>query len=351
MRIALILASNLYMAPYVRYYTEILEKCGVPYDIIAWNRFGVAEAGVQALNLTSSLHKSIFGKIIDYVRYKRFVKSKLVEGNYDKVVVFTIVNALMLFPFLKARYRNNYVFDIRDYSVALKYFRARLSAAIQDAALVVISSAGFKRWLPKDNTYVIRHNTNVFRPLDTLVKIKGQTKYKILTIGAIGYYDANRALIEHLADSPMFELEFVGSGYAEQMLKDFVASRGIKNVSFLGRYAKEDEPKYLQGAALISILMDDSINSITCMSNRFYLSVVYGIPMIVNSNSEQGTCAEKYNLGIVIDKKSDIKKQIIRYLRMFDNEIFDIGRKAYLEIVQNDLDEFELKFKKFLLNS
>jgi hypothetical protein len=348
MRLALILASNLYMSPYVRYYTEILDKCGVPYDIIAWNRFGVAEAGVQAFNLKSSLHKSVLGKLIDYFRYRCFVKSKLTEGNYDKVVVFTIVNALMLFPFLKKRYKHRFIVDIRDYVAAAKYVPSRLSAAIQNAALVVISSAGYKQWLPKDNAYLIRHNTQIFRTVESRVRIEGQSKYKILTIGAIGYYDANRRLIESLADSPMFELEFVGSGYAEQSLKDFAASRGIKNVCFLGRYAKEDEPKYLRDAALISILIDDSINSITCMSNRFYLSLVYGIPMMVDSNTEQARWVEKYNLGVIIDKNQNIKQQIVQYLQMFDSQAFNAGRKACLQIVQRDIVEFESKFKTFL---
>ena len=348
MRIAIIIASNLYMSPYVRYYTEILEKCGIPYDIISWNRLAVEEVGVQAFNLKSSETKNLFGKMIDYIRYQRFVKSKLVEGNYDKVIVFTIQNTLILFPFLKARYRNNYVLDIRDYSVAMKFFRVRFSAEIQNAALVVISSAGFKRWLPKDNTYVIRHNTNVFRPLEMLADIEGQTKCKILTIGSLRDFEVNRVLIEQLKNSPIFELEYVGSGTAEPLLENLVTSNGITNVKFLGRYLKEDEAKYLQGASFINILTNEDINSMTLMSNRFYLSVVYGIPMIVNNNSEQGKWVEKYNLGIVLDRNSDIKKQIIQYLQTFDCEKFDNGRKACLEVIQQDIAKFESKFKEFL---
>lgn len=349
MRVALIISGNLFMAPYVRYYTEILEKCGIPYDIISWNRSGVEEADVQAFNLKSSETKNFFGKMIDYIRYHRFVKSKLVKGNYDKVVVFTIVITLMLLPFLRKRYRNNHVFDIRDFSVTLKYFRARLSAAIQNAALVVISSAGFKQWLPKDNIYVIRHNTNVFRPLDTLVKIEEQTKYKIITIGSLRDFKANRTLIEQLKNSPIFELEYRGSGPAGPLLKDFVTNNGITNVKFLGRYLKEDEAKYLQGASFINILTNEDVNSVTLMSNRFYLSVVYGIPMMVNENTEQARWARKYNLGVVIDGKFGIKEQIIRYLQAFDCQKYDAGRNTCLQIFQQDIEEFQAKFKAFLL--
>ncbi len=344
--VAIILASNLYNAPYVRYYTEILDRLDIPYDVISWNRLGVEETAVQALTLKES--KSRPGRIIDYLRYRRFVKEKLANGNYDKVVVFTIFNTLLLLPFLKARYRYNFVFDIRDYSVALKCFRTRFTAAIQNAALVVISSHGFKRWLPKDHEYVIRHNTNEFEPFEMQASIKGQTQSRILTIGSLRDPEANKKLIQELADLPDYEMSFVGSGPTELILKQYVARQGIQNVSFQGRYKKQDEPKHLQGTSFINILTHEDINSMTLMSNRFYLSAVYGIPMIVNSGTEQAKWAERYNLGVVIDKKSGIKEQIIQYLRTFDRETFDAGRRAYLHTVQQDTEVFEARFKTFL---
>ena len=351
MRIALIISSNLYVSPYALHYTEILKKLGVQYDIISWNRLGTEEIGVVAFNLICSDSNNLFSKLTAYFRYRSFVKAKLREGNYDKVVVFTTVNTLMLFPFLKKRYKNNYVFDIRDHSVVLKLFRHRFSAAIKNSALTVISSAGFKRWLPKAKRYVIGHNTHISRPLDTLCKIEGQDVYKIITIGSLRDYQSNRILIEQLKNSPAFKLEYVGSGPAGPLLEDHVKSNGINNVNFFGRYLKEDEPKRLQGASLINILTDEDINSMTLMSNRFYLSLIYGVPMIVNDHSEQARLAKKYNLGVVIDRSLNIRKQIVQYLQTFDSESFNVGRKACLEIVQKDTNEFQSKFKEYVLDS
>jgi hypothetical protein len=349
MRIALVLASNLYTAPYVHYYTDTLRKLGVAYDIICWNRLGIEEQGVISFDLASNLQKSRLSKVIDYIRYNRFVKSKLTENSYDKIVVFTIANALMLFGLLKERYRNKYVFDIRDYSILAKYFPARFSAAIHSAGLTVISSTGFKAWLPENHSYIIRHNTNSTSPGDTNTPERGQTKHKILTIGSLTYYDVNREVIRQLADSPCFELEFVGSGTAEPLLKDFVQRKRIKNVTFYGRYAKEDEPKFLKGVSLLNVLMDDSLNSMTLLSNRFYLSILYNVPMMVNKGSEQARWVQKYNLGVAIDKQSDILEQITRYLKNFDPEAFNIGRMKCLEVVREDVMRFEAKFKEFLL--
>jgi hypothetical protein len=348
MRVSLVLASNLFASPYIRYYTEILDGMGVTYDIISWNRFGVKEDGVQAFDLTSRLDKNIVGKMTDSFRYCRFVKSRLRRGAYDKLVIFTLQNALMLCPFLKKHYVGNYVIDIRDHSVVQRLFGFRLMPAIQNAAMTVISSPGYKAWLPQASRYVIGHNTSALEPLEMRAGIEGRTTYKILTIGAIGYYDVNRAMIEQLADSPMFELEFIGSGIAAQMLEDFVSRHRIGNVRFQGRYAKQDEPGFLDGAALISILIDDSLNSITCMSNRFYLSLIYGIPMMVDSGTEQARWVEKYNLGLVIGKKSDLKEQITRYLQTFDRDRFDAGRKACLQVVQQEKQVFRARFRAFL---
>jgi hypothetical protein len=310
---------------------------------------GIEEKGVISFDLASDLQKSRFSKVIDYVRYNKFIKEKLIAANYDRVVVFTIANAIMLFGFLKERFRNNYVFDIRDYSILAKYFPARFSAAIQNAGLTVISSPGFRVWLPENRTYIIRHNTNSTSPCDVNVLKNEQTKYRILTIGSLTYYDVNREVIRQLADSPCFDLEFVGSGTAEPLLKDFVQKKRIKNVTFYGRYAKEDEPKFLKGVSLINVLMDESLNSMTLLSNRFYLSILYNVPMLVNKGSEQARWVQEYGLGVAIDKQRDISEQITGYLKNFDRDAFNIGRMKCLEIVREDVIEFEAKFKEFLL--
>ena len=97
--VAIIIMCNLCAAPYVRYYTNILKQFDISYDIISWNRSGVEEADVLAFNLKE--HKSRFFRILDYIRYRNFVKSKLAEGKYDKVIIPTIFIMLLIFPFLK----------------------------------------------------------------------------------------------------------------------------------------------------------------------------------------------------------------------------------------------------------
>ena len=70
--------------------------------------------------------------------------------------------------------------------------------------------------------------------------------------------------------------------------------------------------------------------------------------MMVYENTEQARWVEKYNLGVVIDKKSSIKEQIIRYLRAFDSKQFNTGRNACLRRVEQDIQAFEAGVKGYL---
>lgn len=49
------------------------------------------------------------------------------------------------------------------------------------------------------------------------------------------------------------------------------------------------------------------------MSNRFYLSVTHGKPMIVNSKCTQADFVKKYNLGVIIDENDNIAEKIKDY--------------------------------------
>ena len=40
MKIGLILASDIWRAPYMNIYTKILEQLNIDYDVISWNRDG-----------------------------------------------------------------------------------------------------------------------------------------------------------------------------------------------------------------------------------------------------------------------------------------------------------------------
>ena len=90
--------------------------------------------------------------------------------------------------------------------------------------------------------------------------------------------------------------------------------------------------------------MPDNFNSLNLLSNRLYLCVRIGKPIIVNSNSIQGEIVKKYNLGIAIDNTINLTDILNTYLSNFNSEKFNQGRIQFMSVIKEDY----LKFEKML---
>jgi hypothetical protein len=79
------------------------------------------------------------------------------------------------------------------------------------------------------------------------------------------------------------------------------------------------------------------------------LSVANKIPILVNKNSTQGEYANKYKLGVAIEKKEAISEIVLSYLDKLDKNKFLKGRDSFLVEIAKDQEKFEMAFMKFLL--
>ncbi|MDA8769874.1 hypothetical protein N9M75_03370, partial [Schleiferiaceae bacterium] len=141
---------------------------------------------------------------------------------------------------------------------------------------------------------------------------------------------------------------FIGSGSAYGKLKLYVDQESISNVYFHGPYSKEEEVGLLAGTTMINNFTNDDMNSRTLATNRFYLSVVLALPMIVREGTHQGELCKKYNLGCVIDPETSIPEQLLVYVASFDYEIYNQGRYSFLELVKRDTELLNNMLWKFI---
>jgi hypothetical protein len=348
MKVALILASNTSYAPYMYHYIKMLKEQNIDYDIIIWNKDNVFEEHCISYNMSADLNKSRLFRIKNYFGYSKFVQDVLKNGEYKKVIVFTIFLGILLYPYLKKKFQKLYFFDIRDYSPILIFLPWIVSLVINNSYNTTISSPGFLKWLPKSNKYLLSHNYRFNNAHINNKNVNLGLKNTILTIGYLRDFEMNKSLIQSFQNNDKFLLKFVGNGLAYQPLVDFVRKSNITNVVFTGAYEKKNEFDYLNGVRLMNILLSDDINSNTLMTNRFYLAVSNGIPVIVNNNSTQGEYVNKYNLGININNKEVISKTVKTYLDNFDNEEFLKGSADFIIDICLDQEKFEMSFKKFI---
>ena len=249
------------------------------------------------------------------------------------------------------KYNKEYIIDIRDYSPVYRLGICKwfIDRALSHSYTNCISSVGFKSWLPKELSYVLSHN--VCKELLKLEESCGfnlDSPIRILTIGLIRDFASNSEFIHALANKTSFEFAFVGEGPDTPLLKEYVKKNHVENVEFYGRYEKAEESDIVKKYGLINNYMPDNVLSNSLVSNRFYLSVLYGKPMIVRDGSFQAFLARKYNLGIVIGSDDDMERSICRYCENFSRDVFDSGRRCLLEEIKGDIGVFESLLTEFV---
>ena len=347
MKIALILASNCWFSPYLNLYTSILDSNGINYDIISWNR----DLSEPETPTTFSDKRQSNNKLKNYINYVSFVKSILYKNKYDKLIVFSPQIALLLSKTLILKYPKRYAIDYRDLSIEQnQLIKPLYSQLLNHSGLNVISSPGYKKYLPPAN-YIISHNINNKIAKSAIGKyhINKANPIKILTIGSIRDYESNIDVINGIANITNFELYFVGKGIASDKLQNYVKHRHIKNVFFSGYYTKKDEPTYIIDASLLNIFYPQIKSHISALSNRFYNSLIFKRPMIVTKHSIQGDYAEKYNIGISLENCKYLSSKIITFFNNIDNNLYETQCDKLLNIFIDENILFEKEVINFVL--
>jgi len=347
MKIAIVISGNAFRS-HLGFYIRFLEKQRIDYDLICWNRKLINEPGTVSYNVEQSEQKGYFKRFYAYLGYKKFVTDCLTKNKYDGIIISTIAIAVLLFPFLKSKYGKKYVFDIRDYSIIVKFSWVVFTRLIDNSIATVVSSSGFIQWLPKSSKYYIAHNFPFELTSENGSFIyknqqlnKNTKSFEITTIGSLRDYEANKMIIDAFKNSKQFKLKFIGSGPASEPLKEYVLDSKVSNVSFKGFYKKEDEATLLCKSNFINNFTNYDLNSRTLMTNRFYLSVVLSIPMIVRFGTYQAEICERYNLGCIVKPKLDIEAQLKDYIKTFNENDFKNGCKDFLKVVENDTNNIK----------
>ena len=347
-KVLLISGSNPDMAPFVGFYEKIFKKNSIKFDILYWNRHGyMRNPYPDSIVYERSFRNdySTLRKLYESFLFYLFCKKELKKRHYKSIICFTIMPFLFFGHFLKKNYNTKYIFDIRDYSPILKngIFRRIVEYIIKNSAATVISSEGFKVWLPKSIDYTISHNTAAELLNTDYILPQRKQRLSILTIGYMIRFYPNDLIIDAFGGDEEMFLNFVGDGPVAEALKNYCLEKGYNNVSFSGRYNKEDEIGYYKAADMINILLPHGINSDSCMSNRFYNAVLTRKPMIVNEGCYQAQLVEKYHLGVVIYDYHKIRETVQSYWESFDVSLFNKGCVEFIEKVAEDIDLFEAK--------
>lgn len=351
MKIALVLPGSIWYAPYVRIYTKILDELKTDYSIISWNR----EGDDKIEGFQYNVHCAKGHGSADYKAYKdyiKFIKRTIKEHKFDKIIVFGPQMTCLLSTYLLMHFRGRYMIDYRDLSIEQRPGVKQLfSVMLKFSQVNVISSPGFKRYLPR-RAYLLSHNFDVNAVKKAIDEISDSSfnnkdTINILTIGSIRDYSSNIEVVKALANKPDIKMSFVGKGSVADQISEFCKKEEINNVSFTGFYQKHEEAGYVKNATFINIFYPRIKTHDTALSNRFYNSLIYRKPMIVTKNTTQGDYAQKYGVGLAVETTEGLADKLVDFLKQ-DYISYCKRCNNLLRDFICDYNEFYLAVRKFI---
>lgn len=328
-RVCILGASSLRYMPYLRIYTALLEKLGIEYEIVYWDRhdedgdqpgihrFGaIARAGGVAL-------------IPQYFGFRQYVRGLPGIERFDLFIVLGMQIGVFLADFLRGR---NYIIDIRDFTHENNYaYRLIAARVVSGAQMAVVSSGGFLDWVPGKASPVVSHNLPVASG-DAICSAGLSFNRLISFIGGVRYLEPNKKLIRHMTKMRDWALVFHGSGTDVDGLGAFAKAIHATNVTFTGPFLPEEKVGFYQATDFVlCVYGNESINERTLLPNRLYEACVHQRPIIVSAGTYLADVVSRFDLGIVIgDDMSGFQRQLEAYYTEEVYRRFLVGCRNFL---------------------
>lgn len=308
MRALLILADNVYLTPYLRFYTSILEEIHYDYSVVYWDKNNNEIIEDERYVSFSSDNTNKFGKIIGYLKYRKFVMDIFEKRDFDVIIPLHAIVSFIFYPLLIKLYKNRYIYDVRDYSYErFCLFRLVQKKLVKLSLINIISSEGYKNFLPKAE-YFITHNI----PITDLSAYK-QTENKttlpiqISYIGLIRFMEQNKRIIQFFKNDKRFHINFIGTN--AETLQPYCKENGVENVTLIGTFNPTDTLSYYNKTDLIMNLYGNHTPLLDyALSNKLYYAASLHKPILVCEDTFMETISEKYDIGFTL-RMSDLDEK------------------------------------------
>ncbi|MEG1992476.1 MAG: hypothetical protein RR056_03740 [Acetivibrio sp.] len=283
------------------------------------------------------IKKSKISKIIPFIKWRRFVIQRLEKENYDSLVILTTIPGVLLNKYLIKKYKENYIFDIRDYTFEnLKVYSNIVNALIKKSKVTLISSEGFKEWLLPSEKIYLTHNISNIDQVNSKEQINlKMNKLSIGFVGGIRYYKENCQLIDQLKEHPNLTVKYIGKIHLGINLKEYCRKKKVKNVVFEPEYKNDEKKEIYEKIDIINAVYGSETFVVkTALPNKLYDCILFKKPIMVSKNTYLEKIVEKYKLGFAVDiYKDNIYSELEKYVKKFNSKLYLKGCNQWLEKV------------------
>lgn len=344
MKVAILLYQNIQHAPFLRFYTQLLEKNNVEYDVVFLNRNpSLAEDSLPGCISIKwfGKRKTIINKLFSALRYKRESLKILKKNRYDFVFVLTTMPGVLLCNYLVKKYDKKYVFDVRDYTKEhYGWYFDKERKLVSHSVFNVISSPDFKRFLPNAN-YHVCHNCNFNRETDFVFHERKHETIKISYIGSIQYIEYCLALIELVVLDDRFELAFYGNEAINHKVSEKVKDLRNSRITFKGPFAPSKKSEIYEESDIVFNCYGNDNNIVRfAISNKYYDAAFHCKPLLVSPNTTMERLLGKFSFSIDFNVIHDLNS-LFDWYNNLDKKEFAFFCKNIIEKANEDNNVLE----------
>lgn len=351
MKILIILADNVYLTPYMKFYTNIFNELGINYKVVYWDK-NEQETISDDCFIKYRYHSTgKVGKIFGYLKYRKFILKIMKEEDFNLLLPLQPILSFILFDVLYKKNKRKYIYDVRDYSYEwFGIFRWTQKRLVENSLINIISSNGYREFLPSGD-YYIAHNI----PRNDYIEYKqykssDSEKINISYIGLIRFMEQNKKIIDFFKNDSRYQLRFIGTN--AKKLESYCNVNQIKNVTLIDTFDPKETLKYYDDTDLIMNLYGNDTPLLDfALSNKLYYAACLYKPILVCENTYMESVSVKNGIGYTLKMKSlSEKEELYGFIKEMNREEFIINCDNYMKTVYLEENQLSSELKKRLLN-
>lgn len=353
-KVGVVFFHNLRYAPFIKYYTDILDSMDdVDYEVVYYNRdrslnepkngkyIPIPWIG-KGTNAASKMEKAF-----NFAFWKVYANRLIRKKQYDFVIVIMTTAAVLLEKTLVHQYEGKFIFDIRDYTQEhIKWFFEAEKQLVSSARLNVISSPGFKKFLPKGN-YEICHNFARENEVKVPQKYVRKTKLpiQISYIGSISYENQCIELMKLVDRDERFTFMFYGNENTSHRVSSEVRKLGNPRIQMMGPFLpKEKEEIYRKSALVFNCYGNEQPLVLYAISNKHYDGALYRVPVLNSPKTIMAELAGKNGYALDLGNIDNLDGLYDWYMKL-DEQAYD---KFADNVIQKALTENQKTKEKII---
>ena len=263
-----------------------------------------------------------------YYDYSRNVKSVIKNKQYNLLIVLTTNNGVYLATWLKKKYNNKYILDIRDYThESIPIFFALEKIAVNHSLLNVISSRKFESFLPAGE-YVVCHNMNTKNSIDPPA-IKCDNPITIGYIGKGAYLDKCAEICKKLCSDSRFRFYFYGLCEIPEELAKY---QHYNNIEFHGLFLPDEKESIIRNIDIIFNVYGNGTPLLDyALSNKLYDALSYGKPILTSPGTYMSKMAGPYAFDVDFTRESFLDDIYMWYINLNPEMLVNYAKQTLTE--------------------